>query len=309
MTRTLVLTPDLPFADLCTRLREAAWHLVGSAKNAIVVGEPEHALFERGGADRIFYSFNPVCRLRLLDGPAAADAVVLVALPTVDADTVGAWLTSTDERTVLRGILAAVPIGDPALLPALDAHRRHARAAIARAAGRASDELRSRSVAAPDARVHAIAAIELLRQHLAPLLHALAEDSDGSLAASLRPRPEDFDCAFEPTAAVEAREAYAGAWPRDAPRVGSVRPGDELRIDLAPAGMLADDNALSRHFPSGYRSIAHRLDPHRVWVRWKYVRPGESAGMSYDGLVWLDDRWVWFPKPYRMLAPKSGGRA
>ena len=44
------------------------------------------------------------------------------------------------------------------------------------------------------------------------------------------------------------------------------------------------------------------LDPHRVWARWKFVRPGEPSGMAYDGLVWVDDHWAWFPKPYRVLA-------
>ena len=24
-------------------------------------------------------------------------------------------------------------------------------------------------------------------------------------------------------------------------------------------------------------------------------------GMAYDGLVWIDDHWAWFPKPFRVL--------
>ena len=52
--------------------------------------------------------------------------------------------------------------------------------------------------------------------------------------------------------------------------------------------LLVEDNELSRGFPGGYRSIAPLLDPHRVWVAWKLIPPGKDAGMSYDGLVWLD---------------------
>jgi hypothetical protein len=66
--------------------------------------------------------------------------------------------------------------------------------------------------------------------------------------------------------------------------------------------MLASDNELSRPFPGGYRAIAAKLNPNRIWVRWKFCRPGETAGMAYDGLVWVDDHWAWFPKPYRALA-------
>ncbi len=79
--------------------------------------------------------------------------------------------------------------------------------------------------------------------------------------------------------------------------------GSDFRIRIAPAGMLTYDNELSRHFPGGYRTVAVLLNPHRTWVAWKVIAPGHSAGMAYDGLVWLDDHWVWFPKPYRVLAP------
>ena len=27
-----------------------------------------------------------------------------------------------------------------------------------------------------------------------------------------------------------------------------------------------------------------------------------DSGLAFDGLVWCDDHWAWFPKPYRFLA-------
>jgi hypothetical protein len=39
------------------------------------------------------------------------------------------------------------------------------------------------------------------------------------------------------------------------------------------------------------------LDPQRVWVAWEVIPLGKSAGMAYDGLVWIEDHWAWFPKP------------
>lgn len=146
-----------------------------------------------------------------------------------------------------------------------------------------------------------MAAIELLRQELTPLLHALGQDRDGSLTAHLRPRPEDYARAFLPQYAEAARTAFEAIW-AEPPRISSALPGSELKLNIAPAGMLADDNALSWRFPGGYRSVAPLLNPHRVWVAWKLIPPGKSAGMAYDGLVWLDDHWAWFPKPYRVLA-------
>jgi len=147
----------------------------------------------------------------------------------------------------------------------------------------------------------AMAAIALLREQLTPLLHALGRDRDGSLTAQLRPRSEDYARAFLPQYAEAARTAFEAIW-AEPPRVSPALPGSELKLNIAPAGMLVDDNALSWNFPGGYRSVAPLLDPHRVWVAWKLIAPGKSAGMAYDGLVWLDDHWAWFPKPYRVLA-------
>ena len=33
-----------------------------------------------------------------------------------------------------------------------------------------------------------------------------------------------------------------------------------------------------------------------------FVQPGEAHGMAHDGLVYLDDHWAWFPKPWRVLS-------
>jgi hypothetical protein len=73
----------------------------------------------------------------------------------------------------------------------------------------------------------------------------------------------------------------------------------EVLVYAAPAGMLAEYNEVSRLFPGAYRGLAPLLNPHRAWVAWKYVRAGERSGLAYDGLVWCDDHWSWFPKPYR----------
>ncbi len=147
----------------------------------------------------------------------------------------------------------------------------------------------------------AMAGVALLREQLTPLLHALGRDRDGSLTAQLRPRPDDYARAFLPSCVDAARAAFEAIW-AEPPRVSSALPGSELKVQIAPAGMLAHDNALSWGFPGGYKRVAPLLNPHRVWVAWKLIAPGKSAGMAYDGLVWLDDHWAWFPKPYRVLA-------
>jgi len=148
----------------------------------------------------------------------------------------------------------------------------------------------------------ALAAIAVIKAQLEPLVRALAADRTGDVLRAVQPRPDDYAKAFRgPLAAVAAQE-FAKLW---AGRLSLHHPRPEqsqLLLDLAPAGMLASDNELSSRFPGGYQRLAPHLVPHRVWARWKLVRPGETVGTAYDGLVWLDDHWAWFPKPYRVLS-------
>ena len=57
----------------------------------------------------------------------------------------------------------------------------------------------------------------------------------------------------------------------------------------------------SHYFPGGYRRAAKILRRGHTVYRWKFVKPGEKLGMAFDGLVYLNGRWLFFPKPWRIL--------
>ncbi|KQU77055.1 MULTISPECIES: hypothetical protein [unclassified Rhizobacter] len=298
--RSRVLDPGCGFEALSRRLASQGWTVSAQAQGPLLPGEPEHASFAHADGGQLVYTFNPVCQLRVLDAPTALDADSLSQLPIVGDELVAAWLGSSDERTLLRGVLAARVLSLLALRPRLQALRTHASHAVQQAAT-AADAAMARQVE-PLARQAAMVSIELIEEQLQPLLRALVSDSQGAVAATLRPRDDDFDKAFVPGVARAARQAYGALWSQP-PRLGSASRESRIVLHLAPAGMLADDNELSRHLPGGYRHIASQLQPQRVWAAWKVIEPGQSAGTSYDGLVWLDDHWAWFPKPYRVLGP------
>lgn len=323
MKRTLVLDPATGFARIEAALAAVGWRVADRGSSPLLPGEPEYAVFERpasghASAARLHYTFNPVCHLRAAEvDTEATDAGTVGALPIVAPETVASWLGDPDEHTVLRGTLAARHLDDPGLLDRVEAHTGHPRPAIAEAARRSAASLRATlatrtpgedAARQSDARTQALTAIAVLRDQLEPLLRSLARDPDGQVAESLRPRPDDYARAFLPRWTDAARDAYQAVW-NDVPRVRSASADVVVRCHLAPAGMLADENELSFHFPGGYRGIAPLLDPHRVWARWTYLRPGASAGQSYDGLVWLDDHWAWFPKPFRVLRELAEGAA
>ena len=162
--------------------------------------------------------------------------------------------------------------------------------------------MRARPTPADDPRLRAEISMTALSLQLAPILKAIATEPTGAALRELRPRAEDYATAFTPAAAPLARVRYEHLWDTG---IGFRRPVGRTRIaiHLAPAGALADDNAMSRPFPGGYRSVAHLLAPARVWATWRYHSPGTTTGLSYNGLAWCDDHWAFFPKPYRTLKP------
>lgn len=305
MPSTLVLDPATAFLQLRDALSSAGWRLVSSAERPILPDEPEHAVFERGADERAFYTFNPVCHLRVLDVEGVVDPAALAPLAPVGREQIESWLASDDDRTVLRGVLASRQMMDMGLLERVFALRGHPSQAIADAAVRASEQFRERirggAEAEDAARARALAALEVVREQVQPLLRALSFDRSGAALELVRPKPDDYAKAFVAEAVDRAREAFQAVWDESIDMAYPDGAQTNITCEIAPAGMLSHDNELSRRFPGGYRAISHLLDPRRVWVCWKCLRPGAATGMAYDGLVWLDDHWAWFPKPYRVL--------
>lgn len=138
-----------------------------------------------------------------------------------------------------------------------------------------------------------------------PLLEALVDPARApELIADLAPRPGDAAKAFVGSEAELAAidERYASLWKQDAPRVRAPSAEVTLRIVVATAGMLQPDAPMTKHFPPAWRKVVDRLRPERAWIAWSYEPVSGTRGTDYDGLVWLDDRWVWFPAPWRVLA-------
>jgi hypothetical protein len=147
------------------------------------------------------------------------------------------------------------------------------------------------------------AALEAVGEQVRPLLAALVEPARASeVVASLRPRPGDVARAFvgdeSEFSMIEAR--YASLWSADPPRVRAPAREVQLRIFVATAGMLGEPD-MSPGWPRHWAAVAPRLVPSRTWVAWQYAPTDGSRGTDYDGLVWLDDHWAWFPAPWRVI--------
>jgi hypothetical protein len=187
----------------------------------------------------------------------------------------------------------------------LTAYRDALRDRLAELSGDSNQPPRPETTREIQSYVQAMAAAEVIKQGVTPMLKSFAAGATADALVALRPRAGDYEKVFEPGAVETARAAFEEFWNSN-PHLDQVTGGQtELRVFVAPGGMLRGENDLSRNFPSGYPGIASLLRPERVWVAWKFVKPGESSGIAYDGLVWCDDHWVWFPKPYRVLGKKN----
>jgi hypothetical protein len=122
--------------------------------------------------------------------------------------------------------------------------------------------------------------------------------------ATLAPRADDCARVFRSDAVPRARDVYDALWatrPAFGPRPGQT----ELAVHVAAAEDFHGRSARARPFPGGYVRVAPLLRAGVVWVCWRFVAAGERLGLAFDGLVRLDERWVWFPKPWRALLGRS----
>jgi hypothetical protein len=141
------------------------------------------------------------------------------------------------------------------------------------------------------------------REQLAVFLDAtLTVDERVALVRTLRPTDDELGRLVVEPLRTPARRLYAELWQHPPPL--SPKPHQtEVWVRTATTEDFVAWNERAREFPGGYRALARFLVAGVIWVAWKFVAPGESSGLSFDGLAWLDGRFVWLPQLWRMLPP------
>ena len=124
---------------------------------------------------------------------------------------------------------------------------------------------------------------------------ATPQERRATTVALLAPRPGDCDAAFLAPLAAAARSHYADGW-EDSLVPSSPQPGAVISLHGATPRELGEGGELGSRFPGDFRQLSRLLRPGRVWITWCYLRPGRRVGKSYNGMVWLDDHFAWFPR-------------
>ena len=122
------------------------------------------------------------------------------------------------------------------------------------------------------------------------------------LTTKLRPTSKDYSMVFTAEIAKKLEQMYDQAWSDGAMVVSPNSGQTELLLFSATSEELQrwTGNA-KEHFPGGYEKMGSYIANGNTFYRFKFVKPGESLGMSFDGLVYVNGHWRLFPKCFRVL--------
>lgn len=133
----------------------------------------------------------------------------------------------------------------------------------------------------------------------------LKPDADRKkLTMELRPTKEDYRAFYanEETAA-RAETYFDQLWSGGNAVVAPKEGQTELKLVSATTEELSNSQGAASEFPSGMSSLAatDNLKPNLTIYAFKFVKPGESTGMAFEGLTHVNGHWRLFPKPWRFL--------
>jgi hypothetical protein len=298
--QVLFVAPGVPFSTVSQELSAIGFERdeLSPTQPPLIPGEPEVAAWKwPPGKPYVTYTFNPVARLRVLDVatvPPVLRGAIASRLELVAPEDFAALLESQDARTRLLGLWIAREGERLELLPQVQRLQGDRESVVAQVAKEVSAQLQR----VYEARLQVFAQLRMLAEAAKGFLPRLQEPS---FVQSLRPTREDCAKLFDPELVDAIVEGLDQQWAQPP----EARPGEQyhqLEVTAAPAGLLRYSNELSDAFPRGYRDIAGGMAPNRMWLAWVW-KSAEGGTVRYDGLAWLGDHWIWFPKPYRILRP------
>ena len=122
-----------------------------------------------------------------------------------------------------------------------------------------------------------------------------------ALTAKLRPTEQDYKAYFTDATWQNAMKKYDDLWNEYPMSLMPDEAQTELLIWKATQEQLKNGTGDSGKFPGGYQRVIDQTRPGNTVYFLKFVQPGKTTGLSFDGLVYVNSHWVLFPKPWRVL--------
>ena len=121
------------------------------------------------------------------------------------------------------------------------------------------------------------------------------------LSAQLRPTLADYKAIFDAPLAAKLDKLYTPQWESGAFVVAPKQGQTVVLIDSATVAELKSGAPAAKEFPGGYKMVgAHLVGTSRLY-RFRFVEPGKTLGMAFDGLAFVNGHWILAPKPWRAL--------
>jgi hypothetical protein len=116
----------------------------------------------------------------------------------------------------------------------------------------------------------------------------------------LRPSQADYRAVYKEPVAGALEAENDRHWEKgETLRVSAAR--TEILMIVVPTDDLIDGKPALSEFPGGYRRVLPFLNRGFPIARFKYVEPGKTTGLAVDGLVHVNGRWVFMPKPWTVV--------
>lgn len=114
-----------------------------------------------------------------------------------------------------------------------------------------------------------------------------------ALTQSLKPSSADYVTVFGSSSA-KAETYYAKMWSDPSAVVAPTSGQTELILFSDSTDKVVTSPG---KFPGGYSKA--KLQPGLTVYGWKFVEPGKTLGMAFDGLIFVNGHFAFFPKPWR----------
>lgn len=119
------------------------------------------------------------------------------------------------------------------------------------------------------------------------------------ISRQLRPTSADYKALFDAPTAAKIERVYSKEWD-EGNLVIRPKPGQtEVKLFSAKTSDFKTMTGPSKDFPGGWKLVGPHLVGDHTFYRFKTLEPGKDAGMSFDGLVFVNGHWAIVPKPYR----------
>ncbi|HWV14422.1 MAG TPA: hypothetical protein VN030_03240 [Cellvibrio sp.] len=300
LDQVLIVDPQCSFHHIALALTQLGWQRDSlELSPPLLQGEPEVATWSWGGNKPfITYTFNPVVHMRVLEVatlPPALRSLLASKLPLLDHTAIAKLFDSADARERLLGLWCAQETETVDLLSRARQLTVDAEPVLAEQAQEVCERLERIN----NARKELLVQMNMMAEAAPTLIRRM---NDRAFVQTLKPSREDLQQLFDEHLVAAAESAIETIYAD--PDLCLEHLISDIRIEViaSPAGLLRWPNLLSDKFPGGYRDIAGWMNPKRIWMCWKLLGPSDTC-VSYDGLVWLDNKWLWLPKIFRYLTP------